>query len=210
MSICYTILMNQKILLSLGIVLVISGFFFFKPSVKITNYPSSGTTFVAFGDSLIEGVGATPGNDLVSQLSKKIGTPIINLGVAGNTTSQGLARVNQIARYKPKIVFVLLGGNDYLKKIPRTETAQNIERIVIEIQRMGAVVVLLGVQGGILTDPYEDMFEDISERYGTVYVPNVLDGLVADMRYMSDAVHPNDAGYMKIVDKIYPYITKVL
>ncbi len=190
--------------------MVILGFLFFKPDTQITNYPSSGTRLVAFGDSLIEGVGATSGNDLVSQLSKKIGKPIVNLGVSGNTTAQGLARIDRIAPYNPKIVFVLLGGNDYLKKVPQKETAENIERIVIEIQRMGAVVVLLGVQGGILGDPYEDMFEDIAERHGTVYVPNVLDGLVADMRYMSDGVHPNDAGYLKIVDKIYPYIKKIL
>ncbi len=202
--------MNQKVILILGIVLVIAGFFFFKPSPKITNYPSSGDSIVAFGDSLIEGVGATTGNDLVSQLSKKIGEPIINLGIAGNTTEQGLARVDRIAEYKPKVVLVLLGGNDYLRKVPKAETFKNLEDIVTKIQSTGAVVVLLGIQGGVIGDPYEDEFETLAQRKGVVYVSNVLDGLIGDSRYMSDAVHPNNEGYARITERVYGKLQSVL
>jgi len=202
--------MNQKIILIFGIVLVIAGFLFFRPDAKITNYPSSGDSVVAFGDSLIEGVGATSGNDLVSQLSKKIGEPIINLGIAGNTTEQGLARVERIAEYKPKVVLVLLGGNDYLRKVPKVETFKNLEAIITRIQSTGAVVVLLGVQGGLLGDPYENEFENLAQKHGTVYVSNVLEGLFGDQRYMADSVHPNDVGYAKIVERIYPELKRVL
>ncbi len=203
--------MNQKnLLVSFGILMVIAGFFFFKPDAKITNYPSNGDSIVAFGDSLIEGVGASTGNDMVSQLSKKIGEPIINLGIAGNTTEQGLARVGRIAEYKPKVVIVLLGGNDFLKKVPKVETFKNLDAIVTKIQSMGAVVVLLGVQGGLLGDPYEDLFEELAKAKGTVYVSNVLDGLIGNQKYMKDAVHPNDAGYMMIVERVAPEIKKVL
>jgi acyl-CoA thioesterase-1 len=202
--------MNQKIILIFGIVLVVAAFFFFKPEIKITNYPSSGDSIVAFGDSLIEGVGASEKHDLVSELSKKIGEPIINLGVAGNTTEQGLARVDRISEYKPKIVIVLLGGNDYLRKVPKAETFKNLDAIVNKIQSMGAVVVLLGIQGGLLGDPYENEFENLAKAKGTVYVSNVLEGLVGNQKYMTDAVHPNDAGYAKIVERIAPEIKRVL
>lgn len=202
--------MNQKIILIFGIVLVVAGFFFFKPEAKITNYPSSGDSIVAFGDSLIEGVGASEGNDLVSQLSKKIGEPIINLGVAGNTTEQGLARVDRIAEYKPKVVLVLLGGNDFLRKVPKAETFKNLDAIVTKIQSTGAVVVLLGIQGGVLGDPYENEFENLAQLKGTAYVSNVLEGLFGDSRYMADSVHPNDVGYAKIVERIYPELKRVL
>ncbi len=189
---------------------MVAAFFFFKPETKITNYPSIGDSIVAFGDSLIEGVGASEGHDLVSELSKKIGEPIINLGVAGNTTEQGLARVDRIAEYKPKIVIVLLGGNDYLRKVPKADTFKNLDAIVTKIQSMGAVVVLLGVQGGLLGDPYEDLFEDLAKAKGTVYVSNVLEGLVGNQKYMADAVHPNDVGYAKIVERIAPEIKRVI
>ncbi len=203
-------LFNQKLILIFGIILVIAGFFFFKPAIKITNYPSSGDSVVAFGDSLIEGVGATTGNDLVSQLSKKIGEPIVNLGIAGNTTEEGLARVDRIREFKPKVVIVLLGGNDYLKKVPKAETFKNLNAIITKIQSTGAVVVLLGIQGGLLGDPYENEFENLAKAKGTVYVSNVLEGLVGNMKYMSDAIHPNDAGYAKIVQRVYSELKKVL
>lgn len=202
--------MNQKLILIFGIVLIVTAFFFFKPEAKITNYPSSGDSVVAFGDSLIEGVGATAGNDLVSQLSKKIGEPIINLGIAGNTTEQGLARLDRIAEYKPKVVIVLLGGNDYLRKVPKADTFKNLDAIITKIQSMGAVVVLLGIQGGLLGDPYENEFENLAKTKGTVYISNVLEDLFGDSLYMADSVHPNDAGYAKIVERIYPKLKRVL
>jgi lysophospholipase L1-like esterase len=64
---------------------------FHQPQIK--NYPPSGTDIIAFGDSLVEGVGATLGNDLVSTLSKNIGVPIVNLGHSGDTTADGYADI---------------------------------------------------------------------------------------------------------------------
>ncbi|MEY4602501.1 MAG: hypothetical protein RL292_442 [Candidatus Parcubacteria bacterium] len=75
---------------------------------------------------------------------------------------------------------------------------------------MGAVVVLLGIQGGLLSDPYESEFENLAKAQGTAYVSNVLEGLFGNSRYMADGVHPNDAGYAKIVERIYPELKKVL
>lgn len=206
----YNLKNMQKItLIILGLVLVVSTLFFiFKKSPTITNYPSRGTTIIAFGDSLVEGVGATTGNDFVSLLAQKISQPIINMGVAGNTTSDGLGRVEMINREDPKVVLLLLGGNDFLRKVPIEETFKNIDDIVVKIQSKGAVVVLLGIQGGILSDKYDEHFEDIAEKRGTLYVPNVLDGIIGHGELMDDAIHPNDKGYKKIADKIYPILKK--
>ncbi len=177
---------------------------------KITNYPSNGIDIVAFGDSLIEGVGATQGNDLVSQLSKQIGRPIINLGKAGDTTSDGLARINQLDEYKPKVVLLLLGGNDYLKKVPITETRKNVSQIIQNIHSRGATVLLLGVRGGILQDRFETEYETLSDVYNTAYVSDVLEGLLGNAQYMSDAVHPNDNGYNKIMMRVAPELKKLI
>ena len=202
--------MSKIHLLLIGILIIGGAIFLRERSVPITNYPSSGDAVVAFGDSLIEGVGATAGGDLVTQLSKKIGEPIVNLGIAGNTTAQGLARVDRVLEYKPKVVIVLLGGNDFLRKVRKEETFKNLDTIVTKIQDAGAVVVLLGVQGGVLGDPYKEEFESLAKRRGTVYVPNVLRGLMGRSEYMADAVHPNNTGYAKIAERIAPEIKKVL
>lgn len=202
-----------KLLIVLMTTIVLFGawFFVFRDNgSEILNRDSKGTTIVAFGDSLINGVGSTDGNDFISLLSQRIGQPIINLGVNGNTTIDGLARINKVLDKDPKIVILLLGGNDYLKKIPIEDTFKNLDLMVKAIQKQGSMVLLLGVRGGLLTDIFADRFEVFAESHKVAFVPNVLDGLIAKNKYMSDAVHPNDAGYKEIADKVEPVLRKLL
>ncbi len=198
---------TQKIIGIIVVVAIIIFFIFIRPS-KITNYPSEGSSVIIFGDSLAFGTGSTNGNDMASLLSKEIGSSIINMGVPGETSTQGLARVSSVVEQNPKVVLVLFGGNDFLQKIPSSVTFNNIDTIVTEIQKSGAVVVLLGIQGGVFNDPYDTEFEKIVKKRGTLHVSNVLDGLIGDREFMSDAVHPNDAGYKKIVERILPVLRK--
>ncbi len=165
-------------------------------------------TVVAFGDSLISGTGSTKGNDFVSLLSKEIGQPILNLGKSGDTTTSALTRIDSVVRTKPDIVIVLLGGNDYLRKIEQDTTFSNLDKIVKTLQDNGAVVILLGVRGGLLKDSYESKFSAFAKTHGTAYVPNVLDNLLGDKELMSDAIHPNDKGYQKIADKVLPTLVR--
>ena len=189
-----------------GIFIVASLF----PKKKITNYPSAGTDIIAYGDSLVQGVGSTFGGDFVSVLSKKIGRPIVNLGRSGDTTADGLARISDLDKYNPKVVLLLLGGNDYLKKIPPNETEVNLIKIIKNIQARGAIVVLLGVRGGLITDRFEKMYKDLSKRNQTAYVQDVLRGLIFNTNYMFDTIHPNNAGYALIAEKIYPTLVRVI
>jgi len=206
---------NKKIFYTIFFISLISVislvyFNFFKKD-KIINYPSSGIDIIAFGDSLVQGIGSSDDQkNFVSILSQKIGRPIINLGVSGDTTADGLARLSELDKYRPKIVLVLLGGNDYLKKVSSTNTFENLSKIIKNIQSRGAVVILLGVRGGLFSDKFESEFEKLKDEYGTAYVPNVLEGLLMNDKYMSDAIHPNDAGYKIIADKIYPIISGLI
>jgi lysophospholipase L1-like esterase len=160
-------------------------------------------TIVAYGDSLIVGVGSTEGNDFVSQLSQKLGKNIINEGKSGETSSQGLARIDSILEHKPDMVLVLFGGNDALHRVDKAITFENLKNIISTLQKNNAEVVLLGIQGGAIGDPYKKEFETLAKDFDLVYVSNVLDDLFADKRYMADSVHPNDTGYAHISDRVY-------
>lgn len=176
----------------------------------IINYPPRQGPVIAFGDSLVYGYGAAPGNDFVSLLSGDLGVPIVNMGINGNTTRDGLGRVESIIVQKPSVVIVLLGGNDFLRKVPITETFSNLESIISKLQQSGAVVVLLGVQGGVFSDPFAKEFARLAQEKGVAYVPNVLDGIIGTQSLLSDAVHPNDAGYKKIAEKVLPILRKMV
>lgn len=200
--------MNKKYLIAVGgVLLVLIAFYFVgKQNTPIKNYPPKNSIVVAFGDSLIEGVGATKGKDFISLLSVKLNRPILNFGISGNTTRDGLARIKQITDLNPGTVILLLGGNDYLKRIPEEETFKNLKEIVTVLQSKGIMVILLGIRGGLLSDRFEKSFEKIAEETNVIYIPNVLDGLFGNQKYMSDVVHPNDLGYAKIEEKVYPEI----
>lgn len=165
---------------------------------------------VAFGDSLIYGIGAPEGEGFVAQLSERIGYPIINLGIPGNTTKDGLDRLNTVLTLNPSLVIVLLGGNDYLKRVPTDQTFANLDMILSQLRMRNIEVVLLGVQGGVLSDPFEKEFRILAKKYDTPYVSNVLDGVIGKKEYMNDMVHPNTLGYSKIADRVYDVLQKII
>lgn len=198
---------KTKIILII-IALATISFFIFKKDPQITNLNSSGETIIAFGDSLVVGKGSTDGNDFVTLVSKGIGQPIINMGVSGDTSAMGLERIDEVIAQKPKLVFVLFGGNDFLRKVPIETTFQNIDQIVVKLQDAGSAVVLLGIKGGVLKDTYAKNFEQIAKNRNVIYVPNILKGMIGDMNVMSDAIHPNDAGYKMISEKILKVLKK--
>ena len=204
--------MRNKIIIlcALSIILALLGVYYFTRPNIVTNYPSKGTDIIALGDSLVEGLGSTSGNDFVSLLSQKIAEPIVNLGRAGDTTADVLLRINELDNYNPRVVILLVGGNDYLKKIPIHDTRRNLATIIENIQARGAVILLLGVRGGLFNDRFGAEFENLRDMYHTAFVPDVLDGLFGNPQYMSDTIHPNNVGYQMIADRIYPVIAGVL
>ncbi len=177
---------------------------------NLTNYPSRGTNVVAFGDSLVAGYGADAGRDFVSLLSKDINQPIANLGVDGDTTAGALARIRQLDVYKPKVVIVLVGGNDYLQRKDMVQAFVNLGKIIENIQKRGAVVMLVGVRVNYFIGNFDDQYQELVSKYKVAYIPDALDGVLGNQKYMSDSVHPNNAGYQLIADRIAPTLKALI
>ncbi len=203
--------MKVSYLLIGAVVLVIGGlvFWHFTRDWEIKNFPSTQSgPIVMFGDSLVEGVGATAGNTLPEQLGKKLGTEILNYGVSGDTTRDGLVRLDDALEMKPRAAIVLLGGNDFLKKIPRAETFANLEQIVTAFQRGGAITMVVGVRSGIIGGGADEEYETLAKKTGSVYVSDILSGIFGQSDLMSDAIHPNSVGYGRIADRLAPLLSK--
>lgn len=178
--------------------------------VPIVNSPAHGNTILAFGDSLTQGVGSETGG-YVRMLSDKISLPIINKGISGDTTELALLRINEARAEKPDIVIVFLGGNDALRRVPVDQTFNNLKTIIRAFQGDGALVLLVGVQGGIIGDKYRTPFANLAHDTGTAFDPNILDGIFGNPKLMSDdGIHPNDAGYAIIADRIAQVLIPLL
>jgi acyl-CoA thioesterase I len=165
---------------------------------------------VAFGDSLVVGIGTTSGNSFVSLLSDRVGISIINAGRSGDTTGSALNRVQSdvIAR-QPKVVIVLLGGNDLLQGLPLAQRVANITTIAQQIRSAGATVLLVGL-GNDPIDPYGGALPGIASQTGSTHVPGILEGIFGVPALMADAVHPNNAGHRIMADRLEPALRAAL
>lgn len=173
--------------------------------------PTAGEAVIVFGDSLVEGVGASPGHDVVSVLSERLGVPIVNAGRRGDTAPAALARLDQdVLARNPRVVIVLLGGNDFLRRVPRETTFGALATIVARIRERGAAVVIVGVSLGLITDQYSDDYEALARQTGSALVPDVLGGILGHGDLMSDQVHPNDRGYAMVADRIEPVLEDLI
>lgn len=199
-----------------GLILIVSSIlvslWWFTRTVEVKNYPSSNSEIIAFGDSLIEGVGSTQGGDLVSLLSRGIGRPIRNFGRGGDTTAMALERLPGVLQEvpNPQLVIILLGGNDFLRRVPREETFENMKTIITKFQDRGAIVLLLGVRGGVIKDQFKEEFDILQDTYKTAYVSNILKGLIGNPTYMYDSVHPNNLGYEKVASRVLPVLERYI
>jgi len=202
--------MRNALIIFVVVALGALAWFVFAHKPAVTNYPSAGTDVVALGDSLVSGTGASRGADFVSLLSGRVGLPIANLGAPGDTTADALARIHELDDYNPKVIIVLVGGNDYLRRVPDETVFANLAQIIEDIHKRGSIVLLVGIRGGVLGDPYAARFEQLAQQYGTAYVADALKGLFGDERYMADSVHPNDAGYARLAERIAPVLSDLL
>ena len=182
-------------------------------SPALVNDPPSGTNIIAFGDSITAGSGAGQGEDYPSQLSRMAGVKIINRGVPGDTTADGLARLERdVMGSDPRIVIVCLGGNDMLRRMEAETTFANLEKIIRRIQSAGALVVLVGVDGGFLVGGgFAKRYRELAVATGVVFVPDVLAGILTSPKLKADQIHPNGKGYTVMAERIYkalkPHLT---
>jgi lysophospholipase L1-like esterase len=194
--------MQKYLFIGLGIlVLVIVLAFIFKSEPK-ANKPTAGKNIIVFGDSLVYGVGAESGQDFVSLLAKETNTTIINAGKSGDTTATALGRLQEeVLQKDPKIVVIILGGNDILRRVPKAETLKNLRSIITQIQSQGAAVILGGVDSGFIVGNLSGDYKDLAIDLKTSFVPDILGGIIGKKDLMFDAIHPNSQGYKIMAEK---------
>ena len=177
----------------------------------VKNIRSAGESIICFGDSLTYGTGASPGMDYPSQLSRLIGRSVINAGVPGDTTETALARLDRdVLSRSPRIVLITLGGNDLKNRQGQDRAFQNLKMIITSIQDRGALVIVGGLDVPIWGRGFQENYRKVCEETGAVLVPDILKGLLGNPGKMSDAIHPNDAGYAIMAgyfhEAIKPYL----
>jgi len=178
---------------------------------EIPNLDSPGTTIVAFGDSITAGYGADgPGTTYPERLAEKIGRPVINAGVPGDTTADALARIEPMLAQDPWLVIVELGGNDLLHQVPIERTEANLQAIVERLLAARTVPVLIEIHGPFGGGRYADLFERLGDKYHVPVLEDALPEILSDRTLKSDEIHPNAAGYAKLAEAVSEELTPIL
>jgi acyl-CoA thioesterase-1 len=195
-----------------------------KTILEETQATSTTLTLVSFGDSLTAGYGVALSESYPSILEKRlqengISVTILNMGVSGETTSMALERLNFVLQQNPDIVLLGLGANDMLRGLPPEQARANLETMVQFFQKNNTKVVLLGMEavatnGASYRKEFNTIYPDLAKKYSLPLVPFFLDGVALNQSLnIDDGIHPNRAGYEKIVDKnilpiLLPYLKK--
>ncbi|MCL7744142.1 arylesterase [Guyparkeria hydrothermalis] len=160
-------------------------------------------TILAFGDSLTEGVGAAPQAAYPEQLAALTGHPVVNAGVAGETTAEGLDRLpNVLDRHDPALMILLMGGNDVLRNQDLGEAKRNLGRMIEIARSRDIAVVLVGVPEKSLFSRSAPLYEELAAFYEVVLVEDLVASLLRRPGYKSDAVHLNADGYRAMAERL--------
>jgi acyl-CoA thioesterase I len=176
------------------------------------------------GDSLSAEYGLERGTGWVALLEKKLITEkytakVVNASISGDTTSGGRSRLPPLlAQHKPTHVIIELGGNDALRGLPMSMTADNLSTMTEAAQKTGAKVLLVGMQlppnfGADYSKQFADTFKKVSVAKKTGLVPFFLKG-IADIpdsikMFQPDRIHPVAAAHPTMLANVWPELVKL-
>jgi acyl-CoA thioesterase-1 len=189
-------------------------------NTSIANRP----VIVAFGDSLTAGYGAEPGNSYPDFLQKDLDRDgfawrVVNAGVSGDTTTDGLNRLNEVLAAKPRIAIVEFGGNDGLRGLPIETTRANLEQIVLALRNAHIRVLLAGMTlppnyGRAYINSFEQIYVDLAGQYKLARIPFLLQDIVADRNFRTliqrDGIHPTGPGNAIVAETVMKYLRTLL
>jgi acyl-CoA thioesterase I len=175
-------------------------------------------TLMLYGDSLMAGLGLSAEESFAGQLQSALGSDvaIINASVSGDTSADGLARLEWSLAERPDAVVLELGANDMLQGLPVDAMRDNLATILDRFEAENIPVLLAGMRaspslGSDYVRAYEAVFPELAAQFDTAYYPFFLEGVatVAELN-QSDGIHPNAEGVSRIVDAIAPDIEALL
>jgi acyl-CoA thioesterase I len=169
---------------------------------QLPRLPADGVV-LAFGDSITSGTGAKPEERYPAVLAQLIGRKVVNAGVPGEVTAEGVARLPEVLdRERPALVVLCHGGNDLLRRLDGGETAANLRAMVRMTRERGIAVVLVGVPSPDLSLSPPKFYREVADEFSIPYDGTTLPRVLGKGSLKSDYIHPNAAGYCKLAESL--------
>jgi len=152
--------------------------------VSIARADSRPLQLVAFGDSLTAGYLLPQDKALPAVLEKLLkdkgrNVTIINAGVSGDTTADGLARLDWSIPDGISGVILALGANDMLRGLDPSIPRANLTAIFDRLKARGIPVFLLGMRapanyGAAYAEAFDSIYPDLAKAIQRRFIPSCL------------------------------------
>ena len=164
---------------------------------------------LAFGDSLTFGSGALPAESYPAQLQSLINRKVVNAGVPGEISADGIIRLPLLLEeVRPKLLILCHGGNDFLQKRSDAEAAANVRAMIKLAKDKGISVILIATpKPGLLLSP-PDFYAQLAKEFAIPFNDEVLKNILHDNDLKSDLIHPNATGYAQIAQAMSRLLKK--
>jgi acyl-CoA thioesterase-1 len=180
-------------------------------------------TIVVLGDSLAAGLGVAREEAFPALLQKKIDGAglrwrVVNAGVSGDTSADGLGRVDWVLKQPVDVLILELGANDGLRGLPPSATRTNLQAIIDRVKQVypRARIVIAGMQmppsmGEEYTAAFQKVFPSLAASNHAALVPFLLEG-VGGKRDLNqaDQIHPSPEGHQVVADNVWKLLRPVL
>ena len=164
---------------------------------------------LAFGDSLTYGTGANEEESYPAQLARLTGRRVVREGMPGEVSAAGLARLPALLdAHRPRLLLLCHGGNDFLRRLPKAQAAENVRAMIRMAKSRGIDVLLIGTPeiGFTLTPP--EFYADIAKQAAIPYEGDVLTKILRNSELKSDQIHPNAKGYRLMAERVAELLRK--
>ena len=165
---------------------------------------SSSSVILAYGDSLTYGYNVKRSESYPAKLEVLTGVSVINSGVSGEVSAQGLKRLPKVLdEHHPQLLILCHGGNDLLRKMDLEEMESNIRSMIQLSLDRDIPVILLGVpKPGIFLSSF-DVYKKIANSMNIIFIEDLISDVLGDKSLKSDSIHPNKKGYNVMAEEIY-------
>ena len=171
-------------------------------SARLSPLPVNATV-LAFGDSLTTGVGVSPEYSYPAMLAKILNIDVINAGESGEVTTDGVPRLAALLeKYKPDLLLICHGGNDFLHRFALEEIEKNLREMLSHAQSLGVEVVLIGVPKPGIWGQAPDLYQRLADEFNVPLNDQILGELETDPTMKSDPIHLNRQGYKKMAEAV--------
>jgi len=175
----------------------------------------------AFGDSLSAGFGVPVGKSFPDDLQRLIDAAgfryrVVNLGVSGDTTTDGVERLPSVLAVHPAIVILEFGGNDGLRGLPVTSARKNFAQMIEALQMAHIQILLAGMTlprnyGPEYIHSFEQIYIDLAKQYKLARVPFLLEGVGGHPELTQpDGIHPTAEGASVVARTVMMYLQPML